>query len=64
MKNAWKEKEITAFATNRTDVQRLFNILLGLMGGPDAQRGAVQYSERCRLEMGIFKCASLRLRVS
>jgi hypothetical protein len=52
------------FATNRTDVQRLFNILLGLMGGPDAQRGAVQYSERCRLEMGIFKCASLRLRVS
>lgn len=68
MKNAWKQNRISRFATNRAETQRLFNNLLGLMGSPSAHRGAVQTVdlrvERCRLEMGKYRCASLRLRVS
>jgi hypothetical protein len=57
MKKAWKENEISLFALKGAGPQRLFNILLGLMGLPDAQRGAVRSSEHDRLEMGIGKCA-------
>jgi len=38
MKKTWTEKEIMAFAINRTEPQRLFNILLGLMGPPEDRR--------------------------
>jgi hypothetical protein len=50
------------FALKGTELQRLFNILLGLMAMPDAQRGAVRSSEHDRLKMGNYKCALLHLR--
>lgn len=42
MKKRWIENGITMFALKGTEPQRLFNILLGLMGSPDALRGAVR----------------------
>jgi hypothetical protein len=57
MKKSWTEKEITGFAINRTEPQRLLNVLLGLIGPSGNMPAARSPGTQCGLTIGLNKHA-------
>ncbi len=62
MKKACKENGIRLFALFRTGLQRLFNILLGLMGRRVPCGGQFDPPDMTGSKWEIYKCESLHLR--